>query len=488
MILTMTASLLLSSAPNTITKPKELPYAPLDLIYQSADAIERAHAAFETSADADLDRFVDLSKKGNYTDAYRIWSDLIFRYNSFRIELWKTIQLSTSDQVKGSVYAVGTLSEKVFQEKILAHSALFDTFLQNANASDQLTPQQREFTENILKEYEEIKPNEAPKITPLLQKLEKEKTASFAFAKGMMAPINPDALSELKVFNANILCFPGMLGYMFGGVRPWKERIDKLVEIILNTQAQIVCLQEVWDPKAMLALADRLKNDYAFFIYDAGDSAGTVQVKKMCYSSGLFLASKIPLDSIAFNRFPRSVPEGSKRGAIVAKGRVGNEPFAFVTTHLQHSSAPPMHPVRQEQLFLCYAYLQEMISGTLSDRAWGFLAGDLNINAFSPEFNERGITRLFSIPYTTHLTNEKATCTDYFNDLVIAPPDQRDKVPYSYEMLDYCIRPTLCPLLKNPIQKLIPLYNLKEPLQALSDHQGLLTTWTTTPTTERKKK
>lgn len=473
----MASAALLQAAPNELPSAPQLPYASTQLIFQSTDAVQRACAAFEASADTDLNRFVQLSHSGDYTAAYQIWSDLLFRYFSFKLELGQTQGLSLSEAVKASVAPEGERLEKTFQQKLTSHPDLLNTFLQNAEASSSLTPQQRLFTVNILKEYQDMHLQEEPQIAAALQKLSAEKTESFHRSQGLAAPINPDTLSELKVLTANIICFPGTLPYMYGGISPWKERIDKLVDTLRASDAQIVCLQEVWDPEAMRALAERLKESYAFFVYDAGDPAGTLQVKKMGYSSGLFLASKLPLDSVAFNRFPRSIPEGSNRGALIVTASVAQKHFALINTHLQHGNTLQMRQVRQEQLFLCYAALQEVISRTLPSNSWGCLAGDLNIDAFLPEFNENGLSRLFSIPYTEQLSNAKATCTGYFNDLVVTPLDRRPQVPLSYELLDYCVRPTLSTVDARPEQVLIPLYDISNPMSALSDHQALLTTW-----------
>lgn len=463
---------------------KGLPYAPNELIFQSQKAVQEASQAFLVKADIDLNRFVELSQKGDYSNAYQIWSDLLFGYFSLGLELGKTKQLSVNDQVKASSTEESQLLEKAFQQKLSSYSSLLSTLLHNAEASQRLTPQERLFTEQILKEYQDTHLQEAQKIAEVLGKMSGEDMASYVSVKGIAKPINADALQELKVFSANICCFPGTLSYMYGGVRPWQQRIDKLVSTIRDSEAQIVCLQEVWDPEAMRALVEKLKDEYAFFIYNAGDPAGTLKVDKMGYSSGLFVASKLTLDSIAFKRFPRSIPEGSNRGAILATCRVAKERITFINTHLNHAGGSQqmlMRQVRQEQLLLCYGYLQELVSRHLPDNSWGFLAGDFNIDAFSEEFGECGLSRLFSIPYAQDLSKEKPTWTDYFNDLVSTPLDRRDTVAPVNELVDYCIRPTLSTIAPKSTQTLVPLYDIKKPLEALSDHQALLTTWTVSP-------
>ncbi len=459
-----------------------LPYAAEDknIVFQSVDALEEACTAFEHSVTTDLERFLRVSKEGDYDLAYQTWSDLLFGYFSFQLELSRTLNLSLKDTVKSSTQSQMERLGELFKKKI-QDPALFATFLSNAKALEKLTPQQRLFTELILKER--LESHKSPEITTALDKLSTAKKASFTYAVGEMPPLKVEAASKLKVLTANIICFPGTLPYTYGGISPWKERIDQLVAMIQKTEAHIVCLQEVWDPEAMRALVEGLKMNYAEFAYDAGDPAGTLDPNRMGYNSGLFLATQLPLEDLDFYRFPRSVPQGSNRGVIMATCRVAKERIAILNTHLQHGSTLEQREIRQEQLLLCYARLQEIVSRTFSGKSWGFLAGDLNIDAFLPEFTESGLPKLFSIPYTTPLSTllarktEKATCTNYFNDLILTAPDKRSEIPLSYELLDYCVQPTLAEKVDST-QELIPLYSIDAPTEALSDHQALLTTFT----------
>ncbi len=403
-----------------------------------------------------------------------MWSDLQFRYFSFRLELGQTLQFSASDAIKSLIVSREALLKQNFQQAILTHPGLLKTFLRNAGA--QLSSQQLLFTKKILAEYQDLKKEEAPKIAETLQKLAKEKTENFARARGLAAPVASETLSELKVLTANMVCFPDKLPYTYGGISPWKGRIERLTETIRKTGAQIVCLQEVWDPEAMRALMEHFKEDYAFFIYEAGDPAGTLYVSKMGYNSGLFIASKVPLDTVIFNRFPRSIPEGSNRGALIVGFQIFQRQCALINTHLQHGSTPEMLEMRKEQLHFCHTYLQDVSAKTPS--SWGFLTGDLNIDGFSPEFTASSMPSLFAIPYMEELSSKKATCTNYFTDLVVTPPAERGQVPISYELLDYCIQSKPCAVMMKSQQTLIPLYSLEAPTQALSDHQVVLTTWT----------
>ena len=213
-----------------------LPFAAEDknIVFQSVDALKEACTAFEHSIATDLEKFIRLSKEGDYDQAYQTWSDLLFRYFSFRLELSRTLNLSLKDAVKSSTQSQMERLEAVFKTK-LQDSALFATFLSNAKALEKLTPQQRFFTESILKEN--LESRKSPEITAALEKLSTAKKASFTYALGEMPSLKAETLSKLKVLTANIICFPGTLPYTYGGICPWKERLDRLVEAIQNTEA-----------------------------------------------------------------------------------------------------------------------------------------------------------------------------------------------------------------------------------------------------------
>ncbi len=148
----------------TLVASALLPYAPSSLIFQSSQEVKVACTQFETSADIAIDHFVQLSKKGDYTAAYQAWSDLLFRYFSFQLELDKTEGLSANNLVKASADKKGEELKKAFQQKLLSSPELLGAFLQNAAAASKLTPQQRLFTRDILKEYQLMNLKKNPKL------------------------------------------------------------------------------------------------------------------------------------------------------------------------------------------------------------------------------------------------------------------------------------------------------------------------------------
>lgn len=455
-----------------------LPYIQ-DLLFQSPREIEEACEGMMHTVIGDLHRFIDLSKAQKYDLAYRTWSTLWFRFCSFYLKLDQTISKSTNSAIQGIAQErLGQLVGRV-QQILLASSDLRKIFIDNAFCADQLSPDQRRLTAAILRECE------GPEFDKARQVLAQYPEAHFSLARGTALPVDGETLSQLSVLSANIICFPEELPYPYGGMPPWKDRMEGLSEVILKADAHVICLQEVWDPEAMHSLIEKLKDHYAYFVYNAGDPSGTMQLEKIGYSSGLFIASKLPLENIDFRRFPRSIPATSNRGALIATCRAGDQIVPILTSHLQHGNDSDHLAVRKEQLQHCYNYLQETLSVVSSDKSLGMVVGDLNIDGFSQERIDSGLSQLFSIPYLDNFSNEdkavKATSSNYFSDLVQVPKDQRGEVEVSYEILDYCIAPANS-INKVPLkQVIIPLFSVDTAKDLLSDHKAKLTIWDLNP-------
>lgn len=447
---------------------QQLPYASQDLVFISKEQLKYAEKEFLNTVDISLNRFIRASDQRDYQAAYQEWSDLFFRYLSLDIMLNHSKNLSEREIVKEAVPKTQKRITTLFREK-LKDKRLKKTFLENAQNAEVLTPQQRLFTSFILKEYPQT-----PETLIAQQALDSLPQASFTQMRGDAEPISGKDLSEWKVFTANIICFPGELTYIHGGIIPWKARIEPLCKTILEMEADVVCLQEVWDPEAMRALIDQLKGTYAYFVYNAGDSAGTLDPSKAGYNSGLFFASKIPMDEVTFYKFPRTIPQNFNRGALMATFSIANKKMALANTHLQYGSTSDEEKkmVRFEQLAACKDLLQDAkVDGAV-------LLGDLNIDGFIPELQESRLPEWFQVGEIPPRSLENATANNYFNDLVLTPSDKRaDVVPY-YELLDYVVSLKGKEPSDRVSQTKVPLFfSLEHSEQALSDHHGLLTTW-----------
>lgn len=444
-----------------------------ELTFSSEQELDYACSAFEERISTDIQKFILLSREQNCDAACQIWSDLLFSYFSLQLEMWRALGFSSHANVK-EVLPTRVAHVKETLQNALSDPSVLHAWVRIAQSNEKLTPQQRLFAARILEENTHLLSKENIELLAQLKTLPFE---AFARAQGMANPIDPQKLTTLRILTANIICFPGDLPYTYGGIRPWEMRMDALTEKLKSANAEILCLQEVWDPVAMRALMDRLKDEYAYFLYDAGDPAGTCQVDNIGYNSGLFIASKIPLDTATFRRFDRSIPAGSNRGALLVTCQVANEKLALINTHQQHGNTLEMRQVRKEHLEQCSTALQSAIAGT--QNAWAILVGDLNIDGLSEEVDTSGLSREFKWIRSTDFT-----CTNRFNNWVTNPPASDHDAMHPDEQLDHMIS-----LSKVPVERmLLPLFDLEHPLQALSDHHGLLTVWPITSSTEPKKK
>ncbi len=164
----------------------------------------------------------------------------------------------------------------------------------------------------------------------------------------------PKVLSSDRSFSLlswNICCVGAGYTISDGGVVPWNSRIDKIIEKVIEKDADVNCLYETFDSKSAFYLCERLKqHGYNHFYFNIGPKAVGV-------SSGILVASKYSICNPEFTPFPLHSLVGRTKNA--AKGvfsfdlQNGGNPFARVyTTHLQHSEQaefPTQEEVRARQ-------------------------------------------------------------------------------------------------------------------------------------------
>jgi endonuclease/exonuclease/phosphatase family metal-dependent hydrolase len=124
-----------------------------------------------------------------------------------------------------------------------------------------------------------------------------------------------------------------------GGVLPWAFRIDEIIDKIIEKDADVNCLYEVFDVQTATAVCKRLKQSgYHDFYFHIGP-------KIIGVSSGILIASKYKIKNPEFTQFPQDSLVG--RTKYAAKGVFAfdlasqDENFAKIfSTHLQHSEEP----------------------------------------------------------------------------------------------------------------------------------------------------
>lgn len=273
----------------------------------------------------------------------------------------------------------------------------------------------------------------------------------------------------LTTFNANFLFMPDDYTWFFGGCSRWDNRIDALCGVIFKENPDIVCLQEIHDVDSGYALYERLRGSYCHFYLNIGQGDYTRDPEMIMMNSGLFVASRYPIKDPSFIPFRQEgrqwqINKGFFHGTVM----VGGEAFCqLYTSHLNPFDDETAQKVRWEQaqeIALSMKKLQTV------DPAPAFLLGDLNVKKHSPEWNISPLSKEF----THHCTGNQNTCTDTLDAIVHARKDERDRVTKKEHLCDYAL---IYQDSSGAIEsRVIPLYDLSDPAQAISDHQGIFST------------
>ncbi|MBI3236513.1 MAG: endonuclease/exonuclease/phosphatase family protein [Chlamydiales bacterium] len=164
------------------------------------------------------------------------------------------------------------------------------------------------------------------------------KSVSYIFDRSERPPKELPADShDITLFSWNVCGIYAGYGIDNGGVVPFCDRKARAIEKIRETDADVVCLYEVFDIKDGYAIANELKEaGYTRFYFNMGTMAIGV-------SSGLFVASKYEIENPSFIPFT----DADGRAKMTKKGFFsfdlvsGRRPLATIySTHLNHSEEP----------------------------------------------------------------------------------------------------------------------------------------------------
>lgn len=168
-----------------------------------------------------------------------------------------------------------------------------------------------------------------------------------------------------------------------GGVLPWSERIDQVIDKIVEKDADVNCLYETFDTESAFYLSEKLREKgYTHIYFDIGPQA-------LGASSGILVASKYAIHNPEFTQFPDDSLVG--RAKYAAKGvfsfdlQSEGTPFAKVfATHLQHSEEPEFPT--EEEIDARRMQMQVIIDKIQAEQGKAIVVtGDLNLddNEFS---------------------------------------------------------------------------------------------------------
>ena len=274
---------------------------------------------------------------------------------------------------------------------------------------------------------------------------------------------------SITTFNANVLFMPDDYTWFFGGVRRWEERVDEVSTKILAEDADVVSLQEMHTVEGSYALYEKLKGTYAYFYINIGQADLTQDPNQIQMNSGLFIASKYPIQGPEFVSFTaKGRQEGINKGFFHGTLMVGGNPFCGIYhTHLNPFENELACQVRKEET--------DSILSSMNERdLFSILLGDLNVNREAAEWFSSPLSQNFICNYPP---GEGPTCTDTLGKYVETPKDMRKNVQEEGHTCDYALL-----YQKNSEASLrsrqVKFYDLANPERASSDHQGLFSTVT----------
>uniref|UniRef100_A0A672TJD4 sphingomyelin phosphodiesterase n=1 Tax=Strigops habroptila TaxID=2489341 RepID=A0A672TJD4_STRHB len=220
------------------------------------------------------------------------------------------------------------------------------------------------------------------------------------------APAKPWDLRQRRTFtflSANLCLLPsGLAKFSNLGQTPQRaadiaRQLPPPLSESFPPDADILCLQEVFDAAAATCLRRRLGRVFPHIISEVG-TGGLCRGRLRLLGSGLFLASRFPVLAAAFHSFPNGAREDAMadKGLLLVQVLLGSARHRRVVgyigcTHLQAPAGDGA--VREAQLTLALRWLQQFQqeqeqSGDVV--AFDVLCGDLNFDNCSPDqLNQR---------------------------------------------------------------------------------------------------
>lgn len=321
-------------------------------------------------------------------------------------------------------------------------------------------------TKNIAHILTEESQNKLNDLKKIISKYEK---TPFEMREGLI-PSKLETEKEVTILSLNTCFLPNDLSYVYAGIRPWKKRVDAVADIVVSSQADVICLQEVFTEDASFALYQKLKEHYAHFYLSIAPRTLGFSLDLIGFPSGLFIASKYPIEKPCFTSFSFSdFPINHGFFDFILKNEKGA--FAHIyTTHLR-----PLSEFAHIRLRQLEEILVKMEDASLKSKNVPFiLCGDLNIPQGSGELAEILLQSHFYNDYNKEnlpVTEENSTYTDsFFNSFLSKFEEKRGT---TFEILDYVLLLKSSPFTIETSR--ISTYVLENPDRPPTDHHALLT-------------
>lgn len=296
---------------------------------------------------------------------------------------------------------------------------------------------------------------------------------------------------SFTILNLNICCMPGGLPYLFGGMAPACDRIDRIAQKIMEINPDVVCLEEVHDEDIAIKLYEKFKNTYCDFYWGAGRQTAGLD-------SGLFEMSKYKIENPEFTsyKYIDNASQNVNKGLFTFTISSNEGKIAHIFhTHLQ-PSVDDDHPLERDmntraiELELILKKMHNIVTTTSPSKPI-LLVGDLNIVYNSEEYNSSIFKECFQWNCHENPYHFSGTCSPYFT--AHRWSNDADRVGLKKDtavILDYA---AILKKLPNPYESdnfeaitemssytsessVVRTWDEEQPLNAISDHHGIYTT------------
>lgn len=301
----------------------------------------------------------------------------------------------------------------------------------------------------------------------LLQEiLADQQSLPFTYAQGEGEEKTLPKDGKVVVLNWNVCFFDHAISMIFGGVLPWQQRVDGVVDLLKRSHPDLICLQEMFSSEAAVSLYEKLKSEYPHFYINIGPKPFGFDLNSIGIPSGLFVASRYPLEKVGFTPYkPGETPLNRGYGFFAMDLKDRDKAFGqVITTHFQPGDGRQDLAYRQMQVKAILKHLE-------GSRYPSFLCGDLNLERSSDEYKQLE-HHFFSSP--SELSWTCCELRDYW--WKAGQNVARFKaLGVQLEWIDYFLgfrSHNIHPAIKT---RVISVNHLDDPRTSLSDHQPLET-------------
>jgi endonuclease/exonuclease/phosphatase family metal-dependent hydrolase len=201
---------------------------------------------------------------------------------------------------------------------------------------------------------------------------------------------------KVKIMTLNVCGIGAGMHFSHGGVRHWRDRLDEIVQKIIDEDPDVLVFQEIYDNALAEALVTKLRNRYAHFFLQTGSNVmggvGGVMVTTKCAYSR-FTSTSFENNSWQLNRTFDVLEIKARKNDAAPCARI-------VGTHLIHDD----NTARIKQVA---QIVDKVARANAAFAVPTVIAGDLNLEYHNPA--ERGLLD----PHFIHgYSGEEPTCTE----------------------------------------------------------------------------